>query len=304
MILSGGEALVDIVSDGETTTAVPGGGPMNVAITAARLGVSAAFLGRVSTDEHGEAIWSHLTTNNVDVRATERSDEPTALAIVEHTPRLSFRFEGDNTADMNLSSVDVGALDDGPHILHGGTLGLFRGRTAETLANFAEVHSGLVSLDPNVRPQIIDDAARWHEFHNRWVARTHVYRGSDEDFEWIWEGRVADECAAELLERGVLAVLVTKGAEGVSIFTSSGQVDVAGRPVEVVDTVGAGDTFVGAMLSQLHELGLAGEPNGIRDLADATWTSIAARASAAAAITCSRVGADPPTKAELDASLS
>lgn len=304
MILSGGEALVDIVSDGEQVTAVPGGGPMNVAITAARLGVPAGFLGRVSTDAHGEAIWSHLTSNGVDVRATERGPEPTARAIVEGTPKLGFRFEGEDTADVNLSAVDIGSLEEGPHILHGGTLGLFRGQTAETLVDFAEAHTGLISLDPNVRPKIIDDPDRWHQFHNRWVARTHVYRGSDEDFEWIWDGRVAEDCASELLERGVLAVLVTRGPNGASVFTRSGQVDVGGQPTNVVDTVGAGDTFVGAMLSQLHELGLAGEPEELNDLDDQAWANVASWAAAAAAITCSRVGADPPTRDEVNASLA
>ncbi len=304
MILSGGEALVDIVSKDGEATAVPGGGPMNVAITAARLGVPAAFLGRVSTDEHGEAIWAHLTSNGVDVTATERGPEPTARAIVESIPKLSFRFEGENTADANFGAVNLEPLGKGPHILHGGTLGLFRGQTAATLADFAESHTGLISLDPNVRPKIIDDPAQWHEFHNRWVPRTHIYRGSDEDFEWIWDGRGAEDCAAELLDRGVLAVLVTRGPDGASVFTRSGQIDVGGQSVEVVDTVGAGDTFVGAMLTQLHELGVAGEPQRLNDFDDATWAKVASWAAAAAAITVSRLGADPPTRAELEASLS
>ena len=94
MIVSCGEALVDLVPD-----AVPGGGPLNVAVAAARLGVPSAFVGRVSTDSYGEMIWAHLERNRVDVRACQRGSEPTARAIVEHTPKLSFRFEGDDTAD-------------------------------------------------------------------------------------------------------------------------------------------------------------------------------------------------------------
>ena len=295
MIVSGGEALVDLVPD-----PIPGGGPMNVAIAAARLDVPAAFVGRVSTDEHGEAIWAHLTSNHVDVRACERGPEPTARAIVTHTPKLGFRFEGDNTADSNLTSARLDRLDAGPHILHGGTLGLFRGQTAETLASLAESHDGMVSLDPNVRPQIIDDRERWMHFHDRWVGQTHIYRGSDEDFDWIWPGRSAEDCATELLARGVLAVLVTRGPSGVSVFTDSSSVDVGGHPVAVVDTVGAGDTFVAATLAQFYERDLAGNPDSLARLSDDEWRKIASVSTAAAAITCSRPGADPPYRAELN----
>ena len=127
---------------------------MNVAVACARLGVPAAFVGRVSTDAYGEAIWAFLRDNRVDVRACQRGPEPTARAVVEHTPRLRFRFEGKGTADTMLSSVEMSRLGKGPHILHGGTLGMFRGETAATLARLAERHPGVVSLDPNVRPPI------------------------------------------------------------------------------------------------------------------------------------------------------
>ena len=294
MIVSGGEALVDLVPD-----PVPGGGPMNVAIAASRLGVPSAFLGRVSTDAFGEQIWAHLVANGVDLRLTERGDEPTARAIVEHTPKLRFRFEGEGTADQALTSASLDAVAPGPHILHGGTLGLFRGRTAEVLADAAERHDGIVSLDPNVRPQIIDDRDRWDHFHDRWVARTHLYRGSDEDFDWIWPGESAESCAHALLQRGVRAVMVTRGPEGAVVFTDAGEVRVPGVAVDVVDTVGAGDTFVAGVLSSLSARGLAGRPDALGALSDHDWLEIAGFAARAAAITCSRPGADPPTAAEL-----
>lgn len=147
---------------------------MNVAIACARLGVPTAFVGRVSTDAHGEKIWTFLRSNRVDVRACQRGAEPTARAVVERTPRLRFRFEGTATAETMLSSVDMRILGDGPHILHGGTLGMFRGRTAETLARLAERHPGIVSVDPNVRPQIIDDPARRRHYHRRWLAAADI----------------------------------------------------------------------------------------------------------------------------------
>ncbi len=294
MIVSCGEALVDCLPE-----AVPGGGPMNVAVAAARLGAPAAFLGRVSTDPAGDRIWAHLEANGVDLRAAQRGPERTARAIVEHTPRLAFRFEGEGTADTCLDVADLGRLGPPPHIVHGGTLGLFRGRTAETLAALAAGHDGVVSLDPNVRPRIIDDRGRWQHFHDRWLACTDVYRSSDEDLEWIWPRRSADSCAASLLDQGVSVVLVTRGGDGVDVYTSSGETRVAGFPVEVIDTVGAGDTFVASILVSIWERGLAGSPAALRDLQADDWRSVARRAAAAAAITCSREGADPPTAAEV-----
>ena len=244
---------------------------MNVAVACARLGVPTAFVGRISTDAHGRAIWTFLRDNHVDVRACQRGPEPTARAVVEHTPRLRFRFEGNATADTMLSSVDMSPLGQGPHIVHGGTLGMFRGRTAETLANLAERHPGIVSVDPNVRPQIIDERARWHHYHNRWLAAADIYRASDEDLEWIWPGRSGAECAAELLSGKPSVVFITHGGSGATVYTPQGELSADAESVEVADEVGAGDTFVAAILASLWTLGVAEDPEGIRSLELADW---------------------------------
>lgn len=114
MIISCGEALVDLVPE-----PVPGGGPMNAAIAARRLGAPTAFVGRISNDRHWQEIWRFLTENDVDTRACERGDEQTARAIVEHVPHLVFRFEGDHSADTMLEAVAIDRLGPGPHIIHG-----------------------------------------------------------------------------------------------------------------------------------------------------------------------------------------
>ncbi len=298
MIVSCGEALVDIVPVNDEPQAVVGGGPLNVAVAAARLGVPAAFVGGVSFDEHGEAIWAHMEADGVDLSAAVRMDAPTARAIVEHVPQLRFRFEGEGTADTLLDSVDLDVLGDGPHLLHGGTLGLFRGRTAASLADLVEAHDGIVSLDPNIRPQIIDDRAGWDHFHDRWLARTHIYKGSDEDLDWIWPGRSPESCAEELLAGQVAAVIVTRGSDGLSILTSEGEATAPAPVVDIVDTVGAGDTIVATVLASLWEL----DRRDVAALATVSvdeWTEIASRAVGAAAITCSRAGADVPRRSEL-----
>lgn len=240
MIVSCGESLVDLVPD-----PVPGGGPFNVAVACARLGAPVRFAGCVSTDDYGTQIIDHLVANGVDMAAVTRSDAPTARAIVEHTPKLVFRFEGTDTADTMLDEVDLSGLGPTPPIIHGGTLGLFRGRTAETLARVAESHTGIVSLDPNVRPQIIDDRDGWDHFHDRWLPHVSIYKGSDEDLEWIWPDLDPVSSAERLLAMGVTAVILTRGSDGLMVYTGDDEVSAAAPVVNVVDTVGAGDTIVG-----------------------------------------------------------
>lgn len=296
MIICCGEGLVDLVPE-----PVPGGGPMNAAIAVARLGGPAAFVGRISLDEFGDLIWAHLRHNHVDVRAAQRGAEPTATARVQHSPELVFRFEGKNTADTRLANVDLAVLGEGPHILHGGTLGLFRGATAETLASLVEHHTGAVSLDPNVRPQIVTDRAEWDHFHTRWMARTHIYKASDADIDWIWPGRTPDSVAAELLSAASQLVAITSGPEGATIYTGNDEINLPGIETTVVDTVGAGDTFIGSLLVSLWNRGIAADPSKVAELPRSELASVGSRAVMASSITCSRPGADPPTAAELNA---
>lgn len=298
MIISCGEALVDLVPH-----AVPGGGPMNVAVTAARQGASAAFLGRVSTDHHGDAIWAHMQQNGVVLDAAQRGPEPTATAAVDPGPPLRFRFEGENTADQALSEADLSGLPNEPHVLHGGTLGLFRGRSAEVVADLAETTSGVVSLDPNIRPQLIDDRDRWGHFHNRWASVASIYKGSDEDLEWVWPRRSPSAIAEELLARGVALVAVTKGPDGAVLFHRSGEINVSGVKVDVVDTVGAGDAFIGSLLASIVGLDPAVSPDAVAALSPVDLEQIGRRAIMCAAMTCAREGADPPTGEEVDAAL-
>jgi fructokinase len=298
MIISCGEALVDIV-DGSP---LPGGGPMNAAIASARLGVPVAFGGALSTDEYGEMLYAHIEVNGVALNLIQRTDAPTARAVVEHIPELQFTFEGDDTADMQLSELDVAAVGSGPHILHGGTLAMFRGKTAETLATLAEEHEGVVSLDPNIRPQILDHdptlRTEWIGFHNRWLSNTDIYKGSDEDLAWIFPELDPDEWVETLLAAGVSAVIITRGADGLSVFTADGEVHAVSRRVDVVDTVGAGDTICGVVLASLWELRITSKV-AVRAMTLADWTKIAEHAVEAAALTCSRPGADVPYRHEL-----
>jgi fructokinase len=293
VIVTCGDALIDMMPE-----PVPGGSNVNVAVAASRLGAPTAYLGRISMDTLGDLLVQHLMTSGVDLRLVERGPEPTARAIVALDPSPSFHFEADGTAESNLSQADLTPVGPGPHIVHGGTFGMYLGRTAEVLADLVESVDGLVSLDPNVRPTIIEDVQEWHRWHTRWLRNVSLYRCSDEDLAWIWPGRTSDSVAAELLHRGVETVIVTRGGDGCEIYTPSWSDTRSGPTVEVVDTVGAGDTFTGAVLSGLHRCN-ATTRLALRMMDKETLGTIIDTALTAAAIVCGRQGADPPWEHEL-----
>ncbi len=275
---------------------------MNAAIAASRLGTPTAFVGRVSTDDAGDQIWAHLQASNVDLAAAQRGPEATARAIVTTVPVQSFRFEGEGTADASMTGLDVSGLGNGPHIIHGGTLGIFRGTTADVLVDWielAEMASAVVSFDPNVRPQIIEDREHWWSYADRWLARADLVKGSDEDLDWMGVS------VADLFDRGVKVVLRTIGADGVEAFLANGdQVVVPGAEADFVDAVGAGDSFCGAVLTRLDQVQRSSDlsDGGLEDVADldlAWWQETLEFAVRVAAITVSRPGANPPWASEL-----
>lgn len=296
MIVCAGESLVDVIPselEGEPDRVVPGGGPMNAAVAAARLGAPTAFVGRISTDANGDRIWNHLVDSGVDLRAAQRGPEPTARAVVRTKPVQEFRFEGENTADASMVSVDLGPLGPGPHLLHTGTLGIFRGSTAATMAGLLERHDGAVSFDPNIRPHVFPSKREWFTLADPWLDRADVIKASDEDLEWMGLS------IEDLLERNTAVVLRTAGSAGVDGHLASGEsFAVPARRTEVVDTVGAGDSFCGAILSRLHAAGCMTSQK-VSALSPDDWSDIVAYGVVAAGITVGRLGADPPWLSEM-----
>ncbi len=267
---------------------------MNAAVAAARLGVPTAFVGRISTDAHGDAIWAHLEAAGVDLRAAQRGPEPTARAIVTVKPVQSFRFEGENTADASMTSIDLAPLGPGPHIVHAGTLGVFRGDTARALHRMLDDFDGVVSFDPNIRPQVFPTVAQWLELAEPWLDRASIVKASDEDLDWM--GMSIPDLAA----RGASVVLRTAGPEGVDVHLKGrSPFTVAAVRSEVADTVGAGDSFCGAVLAQLHRRGLT-TVDAVSAMEPETWRSIVEFGVLAASITVGRLGADPPWWHEIE----
>lgn len=313
VIAVAGEALVDIVpapARGYFELA-PGGSPANVAVGLSRLGVPARMLARIADDLLGRRLRAHLEGNGVDLAHAVRAAEPSSLALVEiagdGTACYDFRISG--TADWQWSDAELdGALDpDGttPVVaLHSGSLALTTPPGADVLRNLMSraVDTATISYDPNCRPLLMGDPAEVLSGVHELLGLADVVKVSDEDLRWLLPGREPSDVITEWLELGPAVVAVTLGGRGVVAGTASGL--HATRPpteVEVIDTVGAGDSFSAALLAGLHRRGLLGGAarDALYRIEAATLDAVLDEAGSAAAITCSRHGADPPTLAEL-----
>ena len=300
MILVAGEALVDLVpGDGSSLLAHPGGGPFNTARTVARLGRPVAFLGRLSTDRFGRTLKGMLREDGVGLGSLVRTDEPTTLALaeVDDAGVARYRFYERATSAPGLEAADaLAALPGDVAILHVGTLGIHLEPIATAIEAVVErlAGSALVAVDPNVRAGVLDDPAAFRARLGRLLERADLLKLSEDDLAWLTPGVPPDEGVRSLLG-GARAGVVTLGGDGALAVTAAGAMHVAAPPVDVVDTIGAGDAFMGAFLAHwqsrgLHRTDLA----RLDEVADA-----AAFACRVAAITCSRAGADPPRLAEL-----
>jgi fructokinase len=296
-----GEALIDLVlaRDG-SLDGHPGGGPYNVARTIGRLEQPVTYLGRVSSDGFGQRLLLELEADGVSLESIVATDAPTTLALAEldatGAARYQFYESGTSAPGLTLEAASA-AFPEHVDTFYLGTLGL----VFEPMATTLEALVGrvgdetLVALDPNCRPTMIDDAAGFRGRLLRLLTRTDVLKASEEDLAWIEPG--ADPVAAA---RGLLAgehavALVTLGGEGALAVTPDETLAVSAPKVNVVDTIGAGDAFMGAFLARWRARGLGrADLRRLDELEQA-----AAFACRAAAITCSRAGADPPRLSEL-----
>ena len=296
MLVTMGEALVDLVPE-----PIVGGAPLNVAVAAARLGTPTAFLGRTSTDEYGSMIRHALERAGVDMRLVETGPEPTLRAVVDHGPPVSYAFEGADTADEFIGSTDLARLGGGDHLLHACGLGLFRGIASDRFLALARTHDGIVSVDPNPRPLAIADRAAWRHRLDEWLAAADVFRATEEDLAYIDPGRDPESFMAERRDAGTVVTVIGRDDGTNLLRTATAEATIPLVPATVVDTVGAGDTFVGAFL---HAILDETERTSLREIDGASWERIGCFAAAAASITCSRAGADPPTADEVETRLA
>ena len=308
MIVVSGEALMDVFAAGDTATGTAldariGGSPLNVAIGLRRLGQPAAFFGGVSTGFLGERLMAALHAETVDTRCTVRSPAPVTLSLVgvdaQGVP--DYAFYGTGTADR-LVTLDALARVPAAQAYQFGSYAMVVEPVAGTQRALIEREQGraVIAYDPNIRLNVEPDLQRWRETLAWMLPRTQLLKVSDEDLGLLYPGVPAAELAAQWLTAGARLVVVTRGGAGAWAWTAAHHVAAAPVTVAVVDTVGAGDTFQAGLLTALAERGLL-TPAALASLTLADLGGVLAFATRAAAITCSRRGADLPRRAELPA---
>jgi len=308
MIVVCGEALFDVFAAGERATAIDlsacqGGSPFNLATGIARLGGSASFFGGLSRDLFGCKLHAALASEGVDLSAAPRPDAPTALVMVSVDDRgvPVYTFYGNGTADRTVTPADLESVPIDAEAVHVGSYCMVVEPVASTLRLLVDRQRGhsLIVYDPNVRLTIEPDVDKWRE-SVRWMQRrADVLKVSEEDIHALYPGMRVDTFISESLEAGVALVVVTWGERGVVAVTRSQlAVEVPAVPVTVVDTVGAGDTFQAGLLAWLQRAGKLTR-HAVEGLGQDELLEALRFAARAAAITCSRRGADLPYTSEL-----
>ena len=291
-----GEAMMDLIPVvGGDRVPIVGGGPANTAKAVARLGYPTYFVGGISSGEYGRAVELELLRSGVDLSLVHRGDSPTALAIatINEAGLASYEFKLDSTVSFNFHSSWLPKED--AEVIHIGSVATLLEPGASELYKWLSNKSATVVFDPNVRPSIQGDREIYRNSVERWIDLAKIVKLSEDDFSWLYESSESD-VIANWLSRGTEIVVVTRAEKGLSAFTRAGRIDCPAAKVELVDSVGAGDTIGAVIVEGLLKYGLDG-------LKADVLRQVLERAAKAAGITCSRAGANPPWKEELDLAL-
>ena len=307
MIVVCGEALIDMVTavDG-TRRPAPGGGPFNTARALARLDVPTAFLGHFSTDEFGRSLADRLAADGASLALATFGPEPTTIAVAnvgkDGLAEYEFFIEGTSAPKLTLDMLPA-ELPAEVNALHLGTLGLVLEPMASSLLELVRREHGkrLVMLDPNIRPVLVAPAGGYRKRMEWLIAHSTIVKASVEDLAWLYPDIDYQAAAARILNMGVRLVMVTLGAAGA--YGAIGKIEaiVPAPEVEVVDTIGAGDAFGAAALAWLDDRNTL---NPDLELSETDLVSLLQFSCTAAALTCSRSGAEPPTRSEMQRALA
>ncbi|MBA3560283.1 MAG: carbohydrate kinase [Gemmatimonadaceae bacterium] len=305
-----GEALFDVFTTGSSPSGMSldarvGGSPFNVAVGLARLAQSVAFFGALSRDAFGDFLAGVLAREGIDTSTVVRTGAPTTLSMVsldEHGVP-SYAFDGEGRADRQLSIGALECVPEGARAIHLGSYATVVEPIAGTLRALVdrERSKALIAYDPNVRLNVVSDPATWRRAVEWMLPRTDLLKVSEDDLRVLAPDASPEAFAAHALSAGVALVVLTRGPEGATGWTRDTEATVPAAPVQVIDTVGAGDTFQAALLTSLAERG-ALDRETLASLKGAEVREVLGFAARAAAITCSRRGADMPRRADLAAS--
>jgi fructokinase len=292
-----GEVLIDLIPDGTERKAVVGGGPANTAKALAKLGIDTQFIDGISTDKYGQMALKQLHKDGVLLDFVKFSDKPTCLAIVSlnEAGGASYEFviEGTATFDFSATWLPDPAANK-PALLHIGTLVTAIEPAASVLFEWAKQVAKVspIVFDPNIRPAVMSDRGEYVKQVERWVSISSSVKVSDDDIYWLYPGVELDQVANKWLSMGPELVVVTFGDKGLTGFRKNEKVAVDAKKVVVADTVGAGDTVGAILVEAIIE-------DGLDKLTGMRLSVMLDRAAKAAAITVSRTGALPPSKAEI-----
>ena len=302
MILVAGESLVDIVvrSDGRRSEH-PGGSPANVAVGLGRLGHQVTLATTLGDDDRGKVVRAALERSNVELAPGSVGSAPTSTATAWLDARGAARYDFDITWDpTGLDTVPIGPL------VHTGSIAAYLEPGADAVEELVKraAETALVTFDPNIRPRLLDDREAVLTRLTRLVASCGVVKVSDEDLDWLYPGIAPTAVARSWIALGAGLVVITAGARGSFAVHGAGEVHVASSTTPVIDTVGAGDSYMSGLIDAMTTTGLVassgGDPTaGVRRLSLSDLRSFMHHANISAAITVGRAGAEPPTRDEL-----
>ncbi|MEL6573679.1 MAG: carbohydrate kinase [Pseudomonadota bacterium] len=305
MILCAGEALIDMLpretAAGEAAFAPHAGGAVfNTAIALGRLGAPVQFYSGISSDFFGEVLVDALVASKVDASPAHRSDAPSTLAFVKLVDgQATYLFYDENTAGRMLTEAQLPDVTADAYFFGGISLAVEP--CASTYAAFqAKVVAAekVTMIDPNVRPGFIKDADVYRSRITTMISASDIVKLSDEDLEWFMPEGDTLSNAQHILNQGVKLLCITEGSKGITAYTATRRLFVPAEKAEVVDTVGAGDTFNAGVLASLHAAG-ALTKDAVATLSDDTIKEALTLGAKAAAMTVSRAGANPPWAKEL-----
>jgi fructokinase len=302
-----GEALIDFKSTGALAfQGFIGGSSLNVATATARLGQATTFLTQISSDLFGASLREHMTKNGIDTSHVLESNAHSTLAFVEErNGQAHFSFMNSVAADTMYDPQPRPVLPNNVKFMQFGSISLLTDPTSSSITEIIGKHRSslnhnvTVVFDPNCRPALTPDLEGYKRKLRNWLRLAHVVKVSDQDLGWLEPDKALDDVAADWISQGPGVVIITRGEHGSTLYRAGHErLQVPTPKVSVIDTVGAGDTYTAGLMVSLLEHGHE-RAEQLLTHSDQTWLEVMQFAAQAAAINCTRAGANPPTRAEV-----